>query len=66
MKKISPLVAKWKAQIEPIVARDDKALYGHQAFLDTLGQGSGRTPGLEKFITERREFLLKHPALKQE
>ena len=64
-KKIAPIVAKWKAQIEPIVSKDDKSLYGYQAFLDAIGQGSGRAPGLEKFFTERREFLANHAALKQ-
>ena len=64
--KVEPLVAKWKQQIEPIVAKDDKALYGYQAFLDTLDQGSARTPGLKKFFTERRAFLSDHPALERE
>jgi CotH kinase protein len=64
-KKIGPLVRRWKAQIEPLIAKDDKALYGYQAFLDALGQGSGRSPGLRKFITERRAFLQENAALER-
>ena len=63
--KIGPLVEKWKKQIEPLVAKDDKGLYGHQAFPTGLGEGGGRTPGLKQFVDGRREFLLKSEALKQ-
>jgi len=65
-KKVSPLIAKWRRQIEPIVKVDDKALYGYEAFVEALSQGSDRRPGLEKFFAERREFLLASPALKQD
>ena len=65
-KKVSPLIAKWRRQIEPIVKADDKALYGYEAFVEALSQGSDRRPGLEKFFAERREFLLASPALKQD
>jgi len=63
--KIGPIVAKWRKMIEPIVAKDDKGLYGYDAFKAALGEGAGRTPGLEKFFKERRKFLDEVESLKQ-
>jgi hypothetical protein len=56
-RKVGPLIEAWRAKIEPFVSKDDKGLYGYQAFKDALDQGSSRRPGLRKFFTERREFL---------
>ncbi|HIE71126.1 MAG TPA: hypothetical protein EYP98_13655 [Planctomycetes bacterium] len=63
--KVGPILAGWRKMIEPIVAKDDKGLYGYDAFKDALGEGSGRTPGLAKFFKERREFLDEVASLKK-
>ncbi|MEE2885853.1 MAG: CotH kinase family protein [Planctomycetota bacterium] len=64
--KIGPIVEKLRAQIEPLIKLDDKGLYGHEAFLQAIDQGSGRSPGLRKFFTERHEFLRDHKALSKD
>jgi hypothetical protein len=64
-KKISPIVDKLRAQIEPLIKIDDKALYGHEAFVQALDQGNDRTPGLKKFFNERQEFLSTNTALQK-
>ena len=61
--KIAPIVARLRAQIEPIIKVDDKGLYGHEAFLKALDAGTDRSPGLKKFFTERQAFLRHHKAL---
>lgn len=64
--KIGPIIDRLRGQIEPLIKVDDKALYGHQGFLQALDQGSDRSPGLKKFFTERREYLLGCEALKKD
>ena len=64
-KKVGPLVTAWQQQIEPLIKTDDKALYGHQAFLVGLAEGTEGRPGLKKFFRERRAFLLECEALKK-
>ncbi len=64
-KVIGPIVEKWRAMIEPLVAKDDKGLYGYQAFKDGIGQGTDRRPGLERFFSERHEFLARNAAFEK-
>ncbi|MFT4515999.1 MAG: hypothetical protein ACI89X_003904 [Planctomycetota bacterium] len=63
--KVGPIVARWRRMIEPIVKKDDKGLYGYEAFKAALVDGSERTPGLEQFFKERRAFLDETPSLKK-
>jgi hypothetical protein len=64
--KIGALVDAWKKQIEPMIEVDDKALYGHEAFVVGLNAGTERRPGLKSFCEERRAFLADYAALKME
>ncbi len=60
--KTGALVANWQQRIEPLIKADDKALYGYDAFLTGLDQGTERKPGLKKFCDERRAFLAEYKA----
>ena len=64
--KVGPIVERLRAQIEPLIKVDDKGLYGHEAFLQAIADGSGRTPGLKKFFTERQDFLRHHKLLSKD
>lgn len=61
---VGPMVEKFRAMIEPIVKVDDKALYGHEAFVKGLDQGTDRKPGLKYFFEGRRKWLLECETLK--
>ena len=63
--RVGPIITGWRQMIEPIVAKDYKGLYGYAAFTAALGEGAGRTPGLAKFIKERRTFLDEAASLKK-
>lgn len=67
-KALGPIVAEYQTLIAEEVERDDKKLYAYRAFADsvaadTVGYGRFGTPSLEKFVTERRDFLLSHPEI---
>lgn len=63
--RVGPIVEQWRELVEPIVSKDDKALYGYDAFKEALGQGSDRRPGLRRFLEERRAFLDEVESLRQ-
>jgi len=63
--KVGPMVDGWRAMIEPLVKIDDKGLYGHEAFVKGLDQGTKSKPGLKKFFQGRREFLMGCAALEE-
>ncbi|MBN2553777.1 MAG: CotH kinase family protein, partial [Spirochaetales bacterium] len=65
---LGPIIEEYRGLIAGEVRADDKKLYSYEQFLESLGEGTGgygwyRAPGLERFITERREYLLAHPEL---
>ena len=62
--KVGPIVAGYRKMIEPIIKKDDKSLYGYDAFVAAIEKGSDRRPGLRRFLEERREFLDAHASLK--
>jgi hypothetical protein len=67
-KVLGPIIAEYQKLITEEVERDDKKLYSYDAFIgslaeDTGGYGGFGAPSFERFITERREFLLAHPEI---
>lgn len=63
--KVGPIVKRYRELIEPIVKKDEKSLYGYDAFVGSLEKGTARRPGLRRFLEERRKFLDEHEALKK-
>jgi hypothetical protein len=63
---IAPIAEEYRTLIAEEVRKDDKKIYGYDAFIaslaeDTGGYGRFGTPSLKRFVEERREFLLAHP-----
>ena len=75
---IAPIVSTYQALIDGEVKADTKKLYSYEAFAGSAteekaagitrgraGFGEGSTPSFKGFVTERREYLLNHPALSE-
>ena len=69
-KVIEPIVTAYQQLIDAEVRDDDKKLYAYQDFTNAVGSGGGEasssgrgTPSLAGFVTQRRDYLLKHPEL---
>jgi Spy/CpxP family protein refolding chaperone len=68
--ELGPVVAQYRALIEPELAADTRKLASLEEFHAALGEGSGgdegprRKPSLPDFVRQRREFLLNHPEIK--
>ena len=64
---IEPIVTAYQQLINAEVRDDNKKLYAYQDFTNSIsgsGGGGGRgAPSLEGFVTQRRNYLLKHPEL---
>ena len=66
---IEPIVTEYHELIEATVQEDDKKLYAYQDFANAISGGEGTggggrsTPSLKAFVTQRRDYLLKHPEL---
>ena len=54
---LDPIVNEYQALIDAEVQQDDKKLYAYQDF------ATGTPAELERFVTERREYLRNHPEL---
>ena len=54
---LGPIVKEYQALIDTEVQQDDKKLYDYQDF------ATGTPAELERFVTERREYLRNHPEL---
>ena len=56
---LKPIISEYQALIDTEVERDDKKLYGYEDFTtDTPME-------IQRFVTQRREYLQNHPALSQ-
>ncbi|MCG9129009.1 CotH kinase family protein [Candidatus Poribacteria bacterium] len=61
---IEPVISEYHALIDSEVMNDDKKLYSYDEFENSIdGEQGGRTPSFKQFISRRREYLMKHPAL---
>ena len=63
---IEPIVTAYQQLINAEVRDDDKKLYSYQYFTSSIsgsGGGGRYTPSLSDFVTQRRDYLLKHPEL---
>ena len=54
---LGPIVKKYQELIDAEVQQDDKKLYGYEDF------ATGTPADLERFVTQRREYLRNHPEL---
>ena len=73
--KLGPVVARYRALIEPEVRADTRKLSSFEAFEKSTGDAApdaaaepprGRpSPSLREFAAQRRKFLLESPALKE-
>ncbi|TFG60002.1 MAG: hypothetical protein E4H36_12825, partial [Spirochaetales bacterium] len=67
--RLKPVIESYRSLIAHEVKADDKKLYSWESFEESFAEGeTGHTygtPGFEAFVTERREFLLSHPALSE-
>ncbi|MCE2403444.1 CotH kinase family protein, partial [Candidatus Poribacteria bacterium] len=54
---LGPIVKEYQELIDAEVQQDDKKLYDYQDF------ATGTPADLERFVTERREYLRNHPEL---
>lgn len=69
---LGPLFAAHHELIESEVRRDDKGLYGYEAFMGSLegaGDGGapvgrGRSTPVRRFVESRREYLVGHPTMR--
>ena len=54
---LDPIINEYQALIDAEVQQDDKKLYGYEDF------ATGTPADLERFVTQRREYLRTHPEL---
>ena len=54
---LGPIINEYQALIDAEVQQDDKKLYGYEDF------ATGTPAELERFVTQRREYLRTHPEL---
>lgn len=61
---LEPIIKEYHSLIDTEVSDDDKKLYSYEAFEQSAeGNLDGRTPSIQQFVQQRREFLLAHPEL---
>lgn len=61
---LEPIINEYHELIDTEVQKDDKKLYRYEDFKGSAdGQAGRRSSSLKQFVTQRREFLLKHSEL---
>jgi hypothetical protein len=68
--ELGPVIAQYRALIEPELAADTRKLASLEEFRASLGEGGSgdegprRRPSLPDFLRQRREFLLNNAEIK--
>ncbi|MHC4608576.1 MAG: CotH kinase family protein, partial [Planctomycetota bacterium] len=70
---LGPIIEEYRSLIDEAVKEDGKKLYPYRAFADAATKdppaeprrrrGGRPPPSFKRFVSERREFLLKHPEM---
>jgi hypothetical protein len=64
-KAMGPAFQAYHDLIDEEMKRDDKCLYGYEAFKSSLeGRSSGRSRSVRDFVESRRDYLLDHETLR--
>jgi hypothetical protein len=67
---LAPIIQEYQTLIAAEVEKDDKKLSSNSAFAGSVSEDSGYgrfgAPSFERFVRERREFLLSHPEIDRE